>query len=97
MVVSMPFICFVFGHLQGLALRVSNGRSSYGSWHLWCVHTIMDTPPIERDTGRSPALLWLIWIGLMLLTPIVAGISVWQQTHADLPDGREIQTDRELP
>ncbi len=27
-------------------------------------------------------MLWLIWIAIMLLTPVVAGISVWRQTHA---------------
>jgi hypothetical protein len=27
-------------------------------------------------------MLWLIWIAIMLLTPVVAGIGVWRQTHA---------------
>jgi hypothetical protein len=27
-------------------------------------------------------MLWLIWIALMLVTPIVVGIAVWRQTHA---------------
>jgi hypothetical protein len=27
-------------------------------------------------------MLWLIWIALMLVTPVVAGISVWWQIHA---------------
>ena len=27
-------------------------------------------------------MLWLIWIAIMLLTPVVAGIGVWYQTHA---------------
>ena len=31
-------------------------------------------------------MLWLIWIALMLLTPVVAGISVWRQTHAQPAD-----------
>ena len=26
-------------------------------------------------------MLWLIWIAIMLLTPIVAGIGVWWETH----------------
>jgi hypothetical protein len=27
-------------------------------------------------------MLWLIWIALILLTPVLAGIGVWRQTHA---------------
>lgn len=27
-------------------------------------------------------MLWLIWIAIMLLTPILAGVSVWYQTRA---------------
>jgi len=27
-------------------------------------------------------MLWLIWIAIMLLTPVLAGIGVWRQTHA---------------
>jgi hypothetical protein len=27
-------------------------------------------------------MLWLIWIALMLLTPVLVGINVWRQTHA---------------
>jgi hypothetical protein len=27
-------------------------------------------------------MLWLIWIAIMLLTPAMAGIGVWRQTHA---------------
>jgi hypothetical protein len=27
-------------------------------------------------------MLWLIWIAIMLLTPILAGVAVWHQTHA---------------
>ncbi len=42
-------------------------------------------------------MLWLIWIGLMLLTPVVAGIRVWQQTHSGTPDTVAIETDSELP
>ena len=26
-------------------------------------------------------MLWLIWIAIMLLTPVLAGIAVWRQTH----------------
>ena len=26
-------------------------------------------------------MLWLIWIAIMLLTPVLAGIGVWRQTH----------------
>jgi hypothetical protein len=29
-------------------------------------------------------MLWLIWIAIMLLTPVLAGIGVWRQTHAQL-------------
>ena len=29
-------------------------------------------------------MLWLIWIAIMLLTPVLAGIGVWWQTHAHL-------------
>jgi len=31
-------------------------------------------------------MLWLIWIAIMLLTPVVAGIGVWYQTHAQRPE-----------
>jgi hypothetical protein len=27
-------------------------------------------------------MLWLIWIAIMLLTPILAGVGVWYQTRA---------------
>ncbi len=27
-------------------------------------------------------MLWLIWIAIMLLTPILAGVGVWHQTHS---------------
>ena len=27
-------------------------------------------------------MLWLIWIAIMLLTPIVAGVSVWWENRA---------------
>jgi len=26
-------------------------------------------------------MLWLIWIAIMLLTPIVAGLNVWREIH----------------
>jgi hypothetical protein len=26
-------------------------------------------------------MLWLIWIAIMLLTPIVAGVKVWREIH----------------
>jgi len=26
-------------------------------------------------------MLWLIWIAIMLLTPILAGVAVWRQTR----------------
>ena len=26
-------------------------------------------------------MLWLIWIAIMLLTPVLAGIGVWRQIH----------------
>ncbi|MEP7189946.1 MAG: hypothetical protein ABI901_12215 [Roseiflexaceae bacterium] len=26
-------------------------------------------------------MLWLIWIAIMLLAPVLAGIGVWRQTH----------------
>jgi len=29
-------------------------------------------------------MLWLIWIAIMLLTPILAGVGVWYQTQARL-------------
>ncbi|HNP71158.1 MAG TPA: hypothetical protein PLO33_03010 [Kouleothrix sp.] len=28
-------------------------------------------------------MLWLIWIAIMLLTPILAGVSVWRETRAN--------------
>ena len=27
-------------------------------------------------------MLWLIWIAIMLLTPVLAGVGVWLQLHA---------------
>jgi hypothetical protein len=27
-------------------------------------------------------MLWLIWIAIILLIPVLAGIGVWRQTHA---------------
>jgi len=27
-------------------------------------------------------MLWLIWIAIMLLTPVLAGVGVWLQTQA---------------
>jgi len=27
-------------------------------------------------------MLWLIWIAIMLLTPVLTGIGVWRQIHA---------------
>ena len=27
-------------------------------------------------------MLWLIWIAIILLTPVLAGVAVWRQTHA---------------
>lgn len=27
-------------------------------------------------------MLWLIWIAIMLLTPVLAGIGVWRQMHS---------------
>jgi hypothetical protein len=31
---------------------------------------------------RRIPMLWLIWIAIILLTPVLAGIAVWRQTHA---------------
>jgi hypothetical protein len=28
-------------------------------------------------------MLWLIWIGLMLLTPVLAGVRVWLQLRGE--------------
>ena len=36
--------------------------------------------------GRTP-MLWLIWIAIMLLTPILAGVGVWRQTHVQPREG----------
>ena len=30
-------------------------------------------------------MLWLIWIGLMLLTPVLAGVRVWLQMRGEAP------------
>jgi hypothetical protein len=27
-------------------------------------------------------MLWLIWIAIMLLTPIIAGVTVWREVRA---------------
>jgi hypothetical protein len=29
-------------------------------------------------------MLWLIWIAIMLLTPIVAGVNVWWESRAQV-------------
>jgi len=31
-------------------------------------------------------MLWLIWIAIMLLTPIVAGVNVWWESRAQAPE-----------
>jgi len=31
-------------------------------------------------------MLWLIWIAIMLLTPIVAGVTVWRENRAQLKE-----------
>ena len=36
-------------------------------------------------------MLWLIWIALMLLTPVLAGVGVWRQTHAQSREGQIAQ------
>jgi hypothetical protein len=40
-------------------------------------------PRLWRE-GSSP-MLWLIWIALMLLTPVVAGVRVWLQLRGEAP------------
>jgi hypothetical protein len=43
-------------------------------------------------------MLWLIWIAIMLLTPVLAGIGVWRQLRtqprntpsAELPNDRQL-------
>jgi hypothetical protein len=37
-------------------------------------------------------MLWLIWIAIMLLTPVLAGIGVWRQTHAQPREIAAIET-----
>jgi len=32
-------------------------------------------------------MLWLIWIVMMLLVPVAAGVQVWFQLHRALADG----------
>jgi hypothetical protein len=32
-------------------------------------------------------MLWLIWIVLMLLVPLLAGVKVWLETHRKHPNG----------
>lgn len=41
-------------------------------------------------------MLWLIWIALMLLTPVVAGIRVWQQTHSQTSDAPMLEPQRDV-
>jgi hypothetical protein len=36
-----------------------------------------------RSNVEGEAMLWLIWIALMLLTPVLAGIRVWLQLRAE--------------
>jgi hypothetical protein len=31
-------------------------------------------------------MLWLIWIAMMLLVPVLAGVKVWFDTHRDQLD-----------
>jgi hypothetical protein len=47
--------------------------------------------------GRIP-MLWLIWIAIMLLTPVLAGIAVWRQTLAHPADMNiaEVPNDNQL-
>jgi hypothetical protein len=37
---------------------------------------------ISALISRRIPMLWLIWIAIILLTPVLAGIAVWRQTHA---------------
>jgi hypothetical protein len=39
-----------------------------------------------RVEGRMKAMFWLIWIALMLLTPMLAGIRVWLQLRGEADD-----------
>jgi hypothetical protein len=32
-------------------------------------------------------MLWLIWIAMMLLVPVLAGVKVWFDTHRERLDG----------
>ena len=43
-------------------------------------------------------MLWLIWIAIMLLTPVLAGIGVWRQTRAQPRETpiAEVPNDRQL-
>jgi hypothetical protein len=43
-------------------------------------------------------MLWLIWIAIMLLAPVLAGIVVWRQTHAQPRDMKiaEVLNDNQL-
>jgi hypothetical protein len=43
-------------------------------------------------------MLWLIWIAIMLLTPVLAGIGVWRQTHAQPREVRiaDVPSDSQL-
>ena len=38
--------------------------------------------PLERTT----TMLWLIWIAMMLLVPVIAGVKVWFNIHRKQSD-----------
>jgi hypothetical protein len=44
---------------------------------------------------RENEMLWLIWIAIMLLTPVLAGIGVWWQTHARPIEAAPVETGAE--
>ncbi|HJZ48613.1 MAG TPA: hypothetical protein VKE41_15660 [Roseiflexaceae bacterium] len=40
-------------------------------------------------------MLWLIWIAIMLLTPVLAGIGVWRQTQAQPREAMQAESPNE--
>ena len=40
-------------------------------------------------------MLWLIWIAIMLLTPVLAGIGVWRQTQAQQREALMVEAPNE--
>ena len=66
-----------FARSTGTQLANRKLSGSY-EWHRDMMQGRSNSARIPR---RTP-MLWLIWIAIMLLTPVLAGIAVWRQILA---------------